>query len=170
MRLWAPWRFSYIMKPASDECIFCKYSSDSRDAENFVVYRSKFSIAVLNAYPYNTGHVMVAPIRHVPSIENLSEDELTDLINVVTLIVKALRAEYKPDGINIGANIGRAAGAGIEGHFHIHIVPRWIGDTNFMPVIAGTKVLPEDLRTTWERVRRGIKKVLNESIGSAESP
>ena len=159
--LWAPWRMSYVTKAMNyrEECIFCK-ALDGDDYENYVVYRSKHSIAMLNLYPYNTAHVMVAPHRHVPSIELLSEDELLDLFKTVNLIIKALRNEYRPQGFNIGINIGRVAGAGIEGHVHVHVVPRWSGDSNFMPIIAGVKVIPEDLRTTWMRIRKSILETL----------
>ena len=143
----------------SVECIFCD-AVRSNDEKHFVVYRSRHSIALLNLYPYNTAHVMVAPVKHVPSIEVLSDEELLDLMKVVNLVIQAIREEYRPQGFNVGINIGRVAGAGIESHVHVHIVPRWSGDTNFMPVIAGTKVLPEDLKTTWVRVRRAIEKVL----------
>jgi ATP adenylyltransferase len=156
--LWAPWRESYLKNPHVEECIFCKAVKNT-DENQFVVYRSRYSIAMLNKYPYNSGHVMVAPIRHVPSIELLSDEELLDLSKTVTLIVKAIRECYKPDGINIGVNIGRAAGAGIESHLHVHIVPRWNGDTNFMPVIAGAKVIPEDLHNTWIKIKYCIEKI-----------
>jgi len=145
----------------SIECVFCD-AVRSSDEKHFVVYRSRHSIALLNLYPYNTAHVMVAPVKHVPSIEVLSDEELLDLMKVVNLVIKAVREEYRPQGFNVGINIGRVAGAGIESHVHVHIVPRWSGDTNFMPVIAGTKVLPEDLRTTWMRVRRAIERVVRE--------
>jgi ATP adenylyltransferase len=113
---------------------------------------------MLNRFPYNNGHVMVAPIRHVPSVEMLSEEELLDLIKTLAKVIKAIRMCYQPHGINIGANIGKAAGAGIEGHLHIHIVPRWNGDTNFMPVIAGVKVIPEDVNVTWKKIKSCLEE------------
>ncbi|MEL9939928.1 MAG: HIT domain-containing protein [Ignisphaera sp.] len=158
MVLWAPWRESYVVQQYSGECIFCK-AVNQDDLANYVVYRSKHSIALLNKYPYNNGHVMVAPIKHVPSLEMLSDDELLDLAKTVSIVLKALRKCYNPHGFNIGANIGRAAGAGIEGHLHIHIVPRWNGDTNFMPVIANTKVIPEDLNVSWKKIRSCLEDV-----------
>lgn len=140
-------------------CIFCDaLRGDDRD--HYVVFRSKHSIAMLNIYPYNTAHVMVAPARHVPRPDLLTEDEVVDMHKVVTLVMKAIEDEYSPQGFNIGVNVGRVAGAGIEAHMHVHIVPRWNGDTNFMPVIAGTKVIPEDLGTTWERIRKAIQRRL----------
>ncbi len=152
---------SYVEKAArgSYECIFCD-AVRSPDTKHYVVYRSRYSIAMLNLYPYNTAHTMVAPLRHVPSIELLSEEELLDLFKTVNVVIQALREEYHPDGFNVGINIGRAAGAGIEQHVHVHIVPRWVGDTNFMPVIGNTKVLPESLETTWLRLRKAIERII----------
>ncbi len=162
--LWAPWRARYVEKAAKGEskCIFCEALRDGDDEAHLVVYRSRHSIAMLNLYPYNTAHTMVAPRRHVPSIELLSDEELLDLFKLVTLVMKAIRREYNPHGFNVGINVGRVAGAGIESHVHVHVVPRWSGDTNFMPVVAGTKVMPEDLRTTWLRVKKAIESVLSE--------
>ncbi len=140
-------------------CIFCN-AVKGRDEEHYVVYRSKYSIAMLNLYPYNTAHVMVAPKRHVPRPNLLSDEELLDLYKVVNLVIEALDREYKPHGYNVGMNIGRIAGAGIEAHLHVHIVPRWSGDTNFMPVIGNVKVIPEDLGKTFRRVREAISSLL----------
>ena len=155
--LWAPWRMKYI-KSASKlgECIFCK-AVEGSDEGNWVVYRGKYSIALLNIYPYNTAHVMIAPKRHVPRLELLTVEEIQDIHKTLSLLIKAIDKEYNPHGYNIGINIGKVAGAGIEAHLHIHIVPRWSGDTNFMPVIAGVKVIPEDLKTTYERLRNVIR-------------
>jgi len=160
--LWAPWRMSYIRSSTGkpEKCIFCEALS-SDDDKHYVVYRSRHSIAMLNLYPYNTAHVMVAPKRHVPSIELLSNEEMLDLWRTVSIVMKAIRLEYSPHGFNIGINIGRVAGAGIEHHVHVHVVPRWNGDTNFMPVVSGVKVMPEDLRSTWLRIRSAIQKVLS---------
>ncbi len=156
--IWAPWRQSYVVQMLhANECIFCKAINGSDD-ENYIVYRSPYTIAILNRYPYNNAHVMIAPKRHVPSTELLSDDELRDLMYTLNKVLSAVRECYNPHGFNIGANIGRAAGAGIEGHIHIHIVPRWNGDTNFMPVLAGTKVIPEDLRETWRKLRGYLSK------------
>jgi len=163
--LWAPWRMSYVERSARSsetECIFCD-AVRSSDEKHYVVYRSKHSIAMLNLYPYNTAHVMVAPKRHVPSTELLSDEELLDLFNTVNLVMRAIREEYNPHGFNVGMNIGRAAGAGIENHVHVHIVPRWVGDANYMPIIANTKVLPENLDRTWTRIRKAIERILSSS-------
>ncbi len=153
--LWAPWRMSYIVKGSLEECIFCK-AVKGGDDENYVVVRSKHSIAMLNIFPYNTAHVMIAPVRHVARVEQLTHEEVLDLFEVLSRIIKAIDQEYDPQGYNIGVNVGRVAGAGIESHIHVHVVPRWLGDTNFMPVIAGTKVMPEDLRNTYTRLRNRI--------------
>jgi ATP adenylyltransferase len=156
--LWAPWRQSYVIQLShSNECIFCKAVNGS-DEENYVIYRTSYTIALLNRYPYNNAHVMIAPKRHVPSTELLTNEELVDLMNTLNKILNAVRECYNPHGFNIGANIGKAAGAGIEGHIHIHIVPRWNGDTNFMPVLARTKVIPEDLKITWKKLRNYLMK------------
>jgi len=163
--LWAPWRLSYIeglsKKSEESACLFCRVASlgPEYDEENLVVYRGERVFAILNKFPYNNGHLMVVPYRHVPSCEELSDDELADLYRTINLMLKALRAAYSPDGFNIGANIGRDAGAGIEGHFHVHIVPRWRGDTNFMPVTAGTKVIPQLLKDSFDSIRRAIEKL-----------
>lgn len=156
--IWAPWRQSYVTQMShTNECIFCK-AINGGDEENYVVYRSIHTIAILNRYPYNNAHVMVAPKRHIPSTELLTTDELIDLMTTLNTILSVVRKCYNPHGFNIGANIGRAAGAGIEGHIHIHIVPRWNGDTNFMPVLARAKVIPEDLRETWRKLRNCLLK------------
>lgn len=145
---------SYIKRSSEvSECLFCK-AYNSEDFEKYLVLvRTQYSLAMLNAYPYNTAHVMIAPRRHVPKLEMLYEYEVLDLFNLAKLVMKAIDEEYRPEGYNIGLNIGRTAGAGIEAHIHIHIVPRWSGDTNFMPIIASTKVIPEDLKTTLARLK-----------------
>lgn len=156
--LWAPWRMAYIKKASEiSECIFCRAAFSEDEERDLVILKSNFGVALLNAYPYNTAHVMVAPKRHVPRLELLQEHEVLDLFNLIKVIMEAIDVEYKPEGYNIGLNIGRVAGAGIEVHVHIHIVPRWLGDTNFMPVIAETKVMPEDLKTTLVRLRKRLR-------------
>jgi len=163
--LWSPWRMKYILKASKgfEGCIFCKAAlGDER--ENWVVYKSKYSLIMLNIYPYNTGHVMVAPKRHVPRPDLLTDEEALDLHKSTVIALKALDLEYKPHGYNVGLNLGRIAGAGVEEHMHIHIVPRWQGDTNYMPVVGQTKVLPEDLNQTYERLKKAILKVLSSGI------
>jgi len=155
--LWAPWRMSYVVGGEQKECIFCRAVLGS-DEDNYVVLRSHHSIAMLNIYPYNTGHVMIAPKRHISRPELLTQEEVLDMHNVLSAIIKALDEEYNPHGYNIGLNIGRVAGAGVEHHLHIHVVPRWSGDTNFMPVIGRVKVIPEDLARTYERLKSRLVK------------
>jgi len=158
--LWAPWRMTYILKAKEETgCFFCKAVKSRDDVKHKVIYRSKFSIALLNIYPYNTAHVMIAPKRHVPRPDLLSEEESLDLHNMLNLIIRAIEVEYQPQGFNIGMNIGKVAGAGVEGHMHVHVVPRWLGDSNFMPVIGGTKVIPEDIARTYRRLRASVEKV-----------
>lgn len=165
-RLWAPWRLAYIVGAVKssprDACLFCRVATEGEkhDRSNLVVYRGALSFAMLNRFPYNNGHVMVAPYSHVASIEELGDEELGDMVKTLKIVVRALREAYSPDGFNIGANIGRDAGAGIEGHFHVHVVPRWRGDTNFMPIISGTKVIPELLEESFDRVRNAIESAL----------
>jgi len=144
--LWAPWRSKYIYSRKKKKCIFC-------DPKDYVLDKTKCSFSMLNIYPYNNGHVMVAPFRHVRSLEYLKAEELKDLMDLVVKTKKILDKKIKPHGYNIGLNIGKAAGAGYAGHIHIHIVPRWTGDTNFMPAAAGTKVISESLDAMYKIFR-----------------
>ena len=159
--LWAPWRMKYVkyaavVRPVG-ECIFCKARDEiGKEKENLVLYRGRSALVMLNLFPYNTGHLMVVPFKHVPSLEQLSNEELTELFVMVKRCLKLLRRVYKPDGFNVGVNIGRVAGAGFEDHVHVHIVPRWNGDTNFMPVIAGTKVLPEAIEECYRELSKHV--------------
>lgn len=153
--LWAPWRMLYITKASKEKgCFICKAAKAPENPDNLVVDLSKHSIAILNRYPYNNGHLLVAPLRHIPSLEDMNEDEILDLNILLKKMLRLLKQKYRPDGFNIGANLGRVAGAGLPGHFHLHIVPRWNGDTNFMPVLSETKVLPENLKSCWEKLSR----------------
>jgi ATP adenylyltransferase len=156
-RLIRPWRMDYVSRPKENEeeaCFFCVAIESTDDARNLVVARRPYALAILNRYPYNSGHVMVAPLRHVASLGDLSSDERLGIIDLVTETNGVLEEEMHPDGYNVGINLGRAAGAGVPGHLHVHVVPRWIGDTNFMPVVGETMVLPEALETTQERLHR----------------
>ncbi|RLE78253.1 MAG: HIT family hydrolase [Thermoplasmata archaeon] len=153
--LWAPWRMKYIEYEAikkHKECIFCIAAKTEKMEDNLVLHRTGSSVVLMNLYPYNTGHLLVAPKRHVASTEDLSKDELQDLFELLNRCLKLLRTVLRPDGFNIGINLRRVAGAGIEDHVHIHVVPRWNGDTNFMPVISNTKVIPEALKDTYKRL------------------
>lgn len=142
----------------SDECIFCRAVRDADGPENQIVWRGEHAFIILNRFPYNSGHVMVVPFQHVESIEGLDDRANAEVMALIIRIMKALRAIYRPQGFNIGANIGEAAGAGIAGHVHIHIVPRWNGDTNFMTTIGDTRVLPETLEDTYQRIQEELLK------------
>jgi len=161
-RLWAPWRMSYIKSAKSNnkqECIFCVKAREDRDFENLVLKRGKHAFVVMNLYPYNNGHVMVSPYRHVPSFVDLTDEENLEIMKLVSLSMQAIKEALNPDGFNIGANIGKIAGAGIADHVHMHIVPRWSGDTNFMAVISDTKVMPELLTETYKKLLDAITKM-----------
>ena len=159
-RLWAPWRDKYIVSACKKTkgCVFCKILKEKKDKKNFVFVRSKYSFAVLNIYPYNNGHVLVMPLRHVKDINKLKKFESDDLICLLNYTRSLLDDVLKPDGYNIGMNIGKVAGAGVPGHVHFHIVPRWSGDVNFMPVVEDTKVISQSLRSLHEKLSLAHKK------------
>ena len=152
-RLWSPWRMEYILSKKGRECIFCDKIADNDDKSNYILHRGKKCYVMLNRYPYNNGHLMVIPYQHVPSPEQLEEDVLAEMMLMVNRSLEALRRAMHPDGFNVGINIGKAAGAGIEQHVHIHIVPRWNADTNFMPVFSHTRVIPELLDETYLKLK-----------------
>lgn len=155
--LWSPWRYSYLTataKPAG--CIFCAMSADSHDEEWLIVFRGEHNFVVLNRFPYTSGHLMVVPYRHVSDLAGLDESAASELMALTRVSERHLRATYRPDGLNLGMNIGESAGAGIAGHIHMHVLPRWSGDANFMTTIAQTRVLPEDLNVTWRRLKEAF--------------
>ncbi|HEX4538933.1 MAG TPA: HIT domain-containing protein [Acidimicrobiales bacterium] len=140
--------------PGQEDCVFCRIlGSGEPDDVTYVVWRGRRAFAVLNAFPYASGHLMVMPTRHVAELEDIAGDEADELWGALSDAIRALKASYRPDGVNVGANLGRAAGAGVPGHFHFHAVPRWVGDTNFTTAVAETRVLPESLPDTWRRLR-----------------
>lgn len=151
-QLWAPWRIEYVKQAQPPGCIFCEKPKGD-DAQNLVLARGRLCFALLNTYPYTNGHAMVAPYEHTGCLEGLTAEQGSELFTLTQRVVTALRASLHPDGFNIGLNLGRAAGAGIDDHLHLHIVPRWQGDTNFMPVLADTRVIPQGLRETFEAIR-----------------
>src|SRR3954447_8200770 len=153
-RLWAPWRLDYIRGEKDDVCIFCRAVESSDDEQYSVVHRGEHCFVILNTFPYNNGHVMIAPYAHEPTIEPLGDATLLELAQLVKRSSAALREVYKPEGFSIGINQGSAAGAGIEEHVHEHVVPRWGGDTNFMPVIGDVRVLPQSLSDSWKELRK----------------
>jgi len=156
-RIWAPWRMKYILSNKAEGCIFCQKVAEDDDEENLILYRGESCFLILNTFPYNCGHLMVVPDRHIGEVEKLNESESLELMRLTQLSVKTLRHILKPEGFNIGMNLGRVSGAGVEGHLHIHVVPRWNGDTNFMPLLADTKVLSESLRETYKKLAQGFK-------------
>ena len=150
--LWAPWRLEYVGSADEESgCVFCR-AAEGDDEERLVIRRGKRAFVLLNKFPYSSGHLMVAPIRHGPGFDELSADEALEVHGLAGRAMVALRAVYRPDGFNAGWNVGRVAGAGIVDHVHLHVVPRWAGDTNFMPVLADVKVLPEHLSETRRRL------------------
>jgi len=159
--LWAPWRMAYIApKTEQKGCIFCMQPAAHRDEEYHILYRGERCFIMLNLYPYNNGHLMIAPYQHVETIEKLDTATLAELMSQAQLALKALRLAMTPDGFNMGINEGKVAGAGFDEHMHLHIVPRWNGDTNFMPVIADVKVMPEHLDAVYEKLKQAIQTIL----------
>ncbi len=154
-RMWSPWRSEYVSTADDDDegCFLCSHLESSDDETNGVLWRAERVFVVLNAYPYNAGHVMVAPRRHVGEIAEVGREELHDLIDTSQRAVTLLTEALHPQGFNLGMNLGKIAGAGVPGHVHVHVVPRWGGDTNFMPVVGDTKVLPEMLADTHAKLR-----------------
>lgn len=165
--LWAPWRFAYVKSGRREGCAFCEALSMS-DEEALILYRGRHSYIILNKYPYNSGHLMVVTNRHVPSIEDLTSEELGELMLLVKASIVSLRKAYRPEGFNIGANIGKASGAGIEDHFHVHIVPRWVGDTNYITIVSGTKVVPQSLEDSYRLLKGVIGEAVKEAVGGGD--
>ena len=158
--LWAPWRRDFVTGEKPSSCIFCRFPGETDDRQNLVLGRTQHSFAVLNRYPYNNGHLMAVPKRHLGDFTQLSEAELLDLNGLLQTALRIVEAVYHPEGANLGMNLGADAGAGIVGHLHWHLVPRWRGDTNFMPVVGGTKVMVEHLDQTWAALRPHFDRVL----------
>jgi ATP adenylyltransferase len=152
-RLWAPWRLAYVQEAgAAEGCVFCLEAAGELGASSLVVHRGKRTIVLLNKFPYSSGHLMVAPARHVPALGDLDRDEARELHELTVKAVETIGAVYGPEGFNVGLNLGAVAGGSIAAHLHQHVVPRWAGDTNFMPVLADVKVLPEHLEATRARL------------------
>ena len=152
-QLWAPWRLDYILQPKPDTCFFCEAVSGADDREALLLGRDDRAICIMNRYPYNNGHLMVAPTRHEGDIEKLEADELANMQQLLQRAVAILRESMSPEGFNIGLNLGEIAGAGVADHLHWHIVPRWNGDTNFMPVLGDVKVVPQALAELYDQLR-----------------
>jgi ATP adenylyltransferase len=163
--LWAPWRLSYIETPkdaaAEKECFICRGVAESDDRANLVVHRTALSVVVLNRFPYNNGHLLVCPRAHKGQLDELSDDELLDLQHLLRRMSGVIRARMNAEGFNVGLNLGRVAGAGVPGHLHWHIVPRWLGDTNFMPVVGDAKVMSQSLEALYDLLREELAKERN---------
>ncbi len=155
--LWAPWRIEYISDTSKNKgCIFCEKPKEKDDKQSLIVWRGDSSFVIMNRFPYNNGHLMVVPFQHTSEMASLSDEEKVELFDLLRKSQDILREMMKPQGFNVGMNLGRLAGAGIVDHLHFHLVPRWGGDTNFMPVIAQTKVISEALEQTWERLKQAF--------------
>ncbi len=150
--LWAPWRLQYILSKKGPGCIFCEKQAQDADRDNLVLFRGTRGFVMMNLYPYNNGHLMVIPYRHVYSITDLSEEEILDLMKMTQRSVQCLKEAFRPEGFNIGVNIGRVAGAGLEEHLHYHVIPRWVGDTHFMAVLGEVRVIPEHVLSTYDKL------------------
>src|SRR5687768_8647781 len=169
--IWAPWRVGYILgedstppPPSTPQtgCIFCDKPNAGDDRAHLVVARARFCFVLLNLYPYNNGHLMVAPYRHVARLEDLTDGEIAEIMQVTRRIEPILRSTLNPEGFNVGMNVGRVAGAGIDAHLHLHIVPRWGGDTNFMPVLTETRVIPQSLQAVRDLLAPGLQAAVDE--------
>ena len=152
-RLWSPWRMKFVQsQDANATCVFCRVQAQTNDLENLIVFRGPRAFVILNRYPYTSGHLLVVANSHQPSIEDLDIEIRSEMMELATVCMRVIRKVYQPEAFNLGANIGEAAGAGIAGHVHLHVVPRWGGDTNFMSALAETRVLPEELSETYHRI------------------
>ncbi len=158
-RLYAPWRSAYLMSDKPDGCLFCEFARSTDDRANFILDRGEGWFIVINRFPYTTGHIMVVCDRHVERMSDFSAAEGAEMVRLLARCERAIARAYHPDGVNVGANLGQSAGAGIVGHFHMHLVPRWHGDTNFMSSVGETRVVSEDLNDTYERLHKALRDV-----------
>jgi ATP adenylyltransferase len=157
--LWTPWRYQYMAQAAQGkqpDCIFCDAVERNRDEETLIVHRGNKAFVILNRFPYTSGHVMIVPYAHVAELNLCEPGALQEIMELAQKVETSFRTDYKPDGMNLGMNLGRAAGAGVAGHLHLHMLPRWIGDSNFMTVTGETRVQPEDLKTTYDRLKKAL--------------
>ena len=151
--LWSPWRYQYVTTAEqAKDCIFCALPAQHRDRDNYIVYRGRLNFVILNRYPYTSGHLMVVPFEHAATLGAVAAETMMEMILLVRQAEGFLQVLYKPDGLNMGINVGRAAGAGVAGHIHMHALPRWVADANFMTSVGETRVLPEDLEVTYEKL------------------
>jgi len=163
-KIWAPWRMTYIRGQKEDGCVFCQISGQKKDEENLILHAGEHTLVLMNRFPYNNGHLMVIPRRHCTDVESLEAREIEELFNLLKLSIRVLTASLAPDGYNVGINLGKAAGAGME-HLHLHVVPRWSGDSNFMPVLSDTRVIPEFVETTYRKLHLAFQEVLGRAGG-----
>ncbi|MHC1631884.1 MAG: HIT family protein [Methanotrichaceae archaeon] len=157
--LWAPWRLEYILGEKEEGCVFCRMVRENDDQKNLILHRGKYHFIVMNAYPYNNGHLMVVPYSHTSSLSGWDDEEKLEFFELADIAMKLLKNNMNPDGFNTGMNLGEAAGAGIADHLHLQIVPRWSGDTNFMTVLAETRVVPEHIQTTYDKLRSALDEM-----------
>ncbi len=150
--LWAPWRMAYIGGTRTEGCLLCQLSGQAADRASLILHRGPRTYAVLNLYPYNNGHLMIVPYRHCPDLDEFSPEESLEIMDGARRAMRVLQRAFGAEGFNVGFNLGKAAGAGISQHIHLHVVPRWVGDTNFMPVLADTKVMPDYLESTYDKL------------------
>jgi len=156
--LWSPWRYQYIVNiKSAEQCVFCIGESTKDDEEKFILFRGKYNFVILNIFPYTTGHLLVSPFEHLSDFSEGSPEQMTEMMNLVRQSKLALERNYQPDGFNLGMNLGKCAGAGVEHHFHFHVVPRWIGDANFMSIVGESRVLPETLDVTFQKLKGFFK-------------
>jgi ATP adenylyltransferase len=151
--IWAPWRIEYILTEKPEGCILCDKPKEDKDVENYILYRGDKNFVIMNSYPYNPGHLLVSPYRHVSRLEEMTDEERNEHFEMVSRCIRVLREAYNPGGFNIGANMGKVAGAGIDDHYHSHIVPRWQGDTNYITVVADVRVVPQALSETYRELK-----------------
>lgn len=162
-RLWAPWRLQYIDHKKSDGCVFCDKPLEGDDRAAYIVHRGVRAYVILNAFPYNNGHAMVVPYAHISALEDLPADTLHEMMDLAQQCIRALKTAFNPAGLNVGFNLGAAAGAGIADHLHMHLVPRWAGDTNFMPVLADVRVIPQSLDSAFLLLSEAFAALENEN-------
>jgi len=166
-KLWAPWRMKYIEGVDADNeegCIFCSKPEAQEDEKNYILHRAKYCFIILNIYPYSNGHLMIVPYKHTANLSELDAETKLEIMDLMDIVVEAMRTIMRPDGFNIGMNLGRSAGAGIDDHLHMHVVPRWNGDTNFMPVIGCAKVICESLEETYTKLKKAVEQIMKNIV------
>ena len=167
-QLFTPWRMEYILSAKQPHCIFCEMGATEDDRSLLILNRGQHAFLVLNKYPYNNGHFLVVPYRHVDTLEDLTPDEMAEIMLLVALGMRGLRLALRPDGFNLGANVGEAAGAGVKDHVHVHVVPRWHSDTNYMSVLADTRTIPQALSETYDQLKAALDALTAEGPAHGE--